>query len=543
MAPAHGKLELTWSNKDMRLLSHDDVSYEWVDPSDWRVSEVRLLREDSTVGAAASGNLLVQGDALHALAALSVLPDYADRYVGQVKLCYIDPPFNTGQAFEQYDDSVEHSVWLTMLRDRLVQIKKLLRPDGSVWVHLDDSEVHRSRSVLDEVFGAEAFVASIIWRSSDNSNNDALTVSTDHNTLLVYRNSADWRANLEPATPERLPHFKNPDNNPRGPWFAGNPVNSPKPRPNLTYDVVSPSGVKIPPPPNGWRWSKETMRARIATGEIEITADNKVRRITYLADHAGLPPSSLWTDLKETGHNRQAKYELKKLFPGLPTSDLFATPKPERLLQKILRLATDPGDLVLDCFAGSGTTPAVAHKMGRRWVAIERSPSTVDTFIRPRLAQVIANQDAGGITATTAWAGGGGFDQAIVGPSMFEAFDDTVVLAEWATGGALAQAVAAQLKFRFDPALPFAGRKGRSRLAVLDGMLTKGVADHLVGLLSDKETLTVVAQALEPGVEEHVRAIRPGSRARKVPRDLAKAGRLPSRLVKMAPSPDGENSD
>ena len=165
-----GRLELTWTNKNKTLLALDDGTYQWVDPSDHRVAEVRLLTDAATVGATnpdrkrAGDNLLIRGDALHALQSLNRIPEFASEYVGKVRLCYIDPPFNTGQAFSQYDDNLEHSVWLTMLRDRLMQIKPLLAPDGSVWVHLDDAEVHRCRSVMDEVFGEGAFIATVIWQ-------------------------------------------------------------------------------------------------------------------------------------------------------------------------------------------------------------------------------------------------------------------------------------------------------------------------------------------------------------------------------------------
>ena len=170
----------------MRLLAHDDVSYEWVDPHDWRVAEVRLLLPVGEVGTPAeTGNLLVQGDALHALTALTSIPEISSDYLGKVKLCYIDPPFNTGQTFQHYDDAVEHSVWLTMLRDRLVQIKKLLSPDGSVWVHLDDAEQHRARSVLDEVFGPENFVTTVIWQKADTLRNDATRFSVSHDYIHV----------------------------------------------------------------------------------------------------------------------------------------------------------------------------------------------------------------------------------------------------------------------------------------------------------------------------------------------------------------------
>ena len=201
MARSKGRLELTWANKDMRLLAHDDVSYEWVDPSDWRVSEVRLLHPVQSVGKPPkTGNLLIQGDALHALTALTSLPSVKGDYVGKVKLCYIDPPFNTGQTFQHYDDSVEHSVWLTMLRDRLVQIKKLLSDDGSVWVHLDDAEQHRARSVLDEVFGAENFVATVIWEKVYAPRNDAKQFSSSHDFIHVYSKQPGWKTNRLPRT-------------------------------------------------------------------------------------------------------------------------------------------------------------------------------------------------------------------------------------------------------------------------------------------------------------------------------------------------------
>lgn len=186
-----GRLELTWTNKPKTLLAHEDQSYEWVDPTDYRASEVRLLHDVVKVGSTApdsrrgSDNLLVRGDALHALNALSSIPEFAREYLGKVKLVYIDPPFNTGQAFEHYDDALEHSVWLTMLRDRLTQIRDFLAPDGSVWVHLDDTEVHRCRVVLDEVFGLDTFAAEIVWEKDKGRRNDT-HISSQHDTILVY---------------------------------------------------------------------------------------------------------------------------------------------------------------------------------------------------------------------------------------------------------------------------------------------------------------------------------------------------------------------
>lgn len=538
-SPGSGRLELTWSNKEMRLLSHGADSYEWVDPADWRVAEVRLLHEVATVGDADAGNLLLQGDALHALTALATLPDCADRYVGKVKLCYIDPPFNTGETFQHYDDAVEHSVWLTMLRDRLVQIERLLHPDGSVWVHLDDAEVHRARCVLDEVFGPQNFVATIIWEKTTSARNDKKQFSTDQDYLLVYSKTAGAfspRREEHTATADRA--YKNPDNDPRGEWREVD-YKGPKTadeRPNLYYPLTHPrTGEEVwPRRERVWAYGKEEHERHKAEnllwwGKTQNYSFPKLKKFLTTRSAAGTPPRTLWrADVADT--TRRAKTEIKNLFPDtIP----FATPKPERLLRQVIQLASDPGDIVLDCFAGSGTTAATAHKMDRRWVTVEWSQTNVDTFVRPRLEKIVAGTDAGGVTDECGWKGGGGFTVATTGPSMFEEFEGTTVLAEWATGGALAEAVAAQLKYVFEPAAPFAGRKGRSRLAVIDGMLTRAVADHLVGLLAEGQTLLVVAQALEPGVEDHVRTARPGSGARKVPRDLATSGRLPSQLVRL----------
>ena len=243
----------------------------------------------------------------------------------------------------------------------------------------------------------------------------------------------------------------------------------------------------------------------------------------------GMVPTTWWT-YEEAGHNQEAKKQVKAMFPG---TDPFSTPKPERLLERVVQIGSNPGDVVLDCFGGWGTTAAVAQKMGRRWVTVEQSAATISTFLRPRLEMVVKGEDPGGITESVGWEGGGGFAHVEVGPSMFETVDGSVVMAEWAVGGELAEAVAAQLGFEFVPDGPLAGRKGRKRLAVVDGMVTEAVAEHLVGLIGDDETLFVVARSLEPGVEDRVRELRSGSRARKIPRDLAHVGRLPSRLVRL----------
>ena len=272
----------------------------------------------------------------------------------------------------------------------------------------------------------------------------------------------------------------------------------------------------------------------LADGRIVFGSDGQgVPAIKlFLAEvQDGLVARSLWPHT-EAGHSQEGKREIQALFPDLQP---FDTPKPERLLERVIHIGSNPGDIVLDCFGGSGTAAAVAHKMGRRWVTSEVSADTISTFLRPRLELVVKGEDPGGITESVGWEGGGGFTHVEVGRSMFEDVDGTIVLAEWAVGGELTEAVAAQLEFELAPEGPLAGRKGRKRLAVVDGMVTGAVVEHLVGLIGDDETLLVVGRALAPGVEDRVRELRSGSRARKIPRDLATVGRLPSRLVRLKP--------
>jgi adenine-specific DNA-methyltransferase len=229
---------------------------------------------------------------------------------------------------------------------------------------------------------------------------------------------------------------------------------------------------------------------------------------------AGRVPSSVWHP-EEVGFVRNGKEEVRAL-----VGDVFATPKPERLMQRIIEIASDPGDLVLDCFAGSGSTAAVAHKTGRRWTTIEWSHDNVDVFTAPRLKKVVSGEDRGGISEAVDWKGGGGFRVLDVASSMYAEDAGVVVLADWATNGALAEAVAAQLGFTHEPDGPFAGRKGRMRLAVLDGHANADVARTLIELLDGTERLTLCATSLDPEVGDLLRRLRAGSRVRVVPEDL-----------------------
>jgi adenine-specific DNA-methyltransferase len=543
MAVEHsGRLELTWTNKHLRLLANQEGGYTWVPPADYRVAEVRLLHDVEDVGetrgqrARAEDNLLIAGDALHALTSLCELPEFAREYVGKVKLAYLDPPFNTQQAFEHYDDALEHSVWLTMMRDRLLQIRKLLARDGSVWVHCDDSEQHRLRVMMDEVLGEAAWVATVIWQKRYSRDNRP-AIGQVHDFLHVYSpDPLAWRdsRNRLPRDEKTAKQYRNPNNDPRGPWRVL-PLDAQGYRKNQMYDIVSPAGVTHRPPKGRcWGMVEERYRELLAEGRIYFGKNGDARPgvIRYLSETEGLVPWTWWPS-DEVGHTDEAKKEILALFPEV---EPFDTPKPERLMQRIVHIASNPGDVVLDCFVGSGTTAAVTHKMGRRWVAVDSSRDTVETFAKPRLEKVVAGADPGGITKDVGWEGGGGFRILEVGPSMFAEVEGRVWLAPWAADGELAEATAAQLGYEFDPDPPFAGRKGRTRLAVVDGLVNNDVVELLVGALAPEEKLVVCGTAIDPEATTLLKTLRSGSRTRKIPASILAEYRI-ARDWRPSPAP------
>lgn len=479
------RLELTWIGKEHRprlepriLLEDPERSYH----AEHRVSENDIFN-----------NRLIFGDNLLALKALE------QEFTGKVKCVFIDPPYNTGSAFTHYDDGLEHSIWLSMMRDRLEIIRRLLSEDGSLWITIDDNEAHYLKVLCDEVFGRSQFVGSIVWRSTDNSNNDARQFSVDHNYVMVYSRTEEWVPNAIGGEGKRS-HFKNPDNDPNGPYFDGNPLNSPKPRPNLTFDLVGPYGNTIKPPKNGWRWSKETIAEKMNAGEIRFTLDGKgIRRRTYLKNMNPLPASTVWADLDETGHNRQAKYEIKNLFSDDPEIRLFGTPKPERLIFKILLLATNPDDIVLDSFAGSGTTGAVAHKMGRRWIMVELGEHA-HTHIIPRLKKVIDGEDPGGVTGATGWRGGGGFRYSRLAPSLVktDAWGREVINPAF-NAEMLAEAVCKLMGFTYAPSETHYWLHGRSTerdaIYVTTAHLNHNQLQHLSDDVGPDRTLLVACKS------------------------------------------------
>jgi adenine-specific DNA-methyltransferase len=499
-----GQLELTWTNKRRRLLAHDDGSYEWVEPSDYRVAEVRLLDEVRTVGTTgehrAADNLLIYGDALHALTSLAKLPEFAAVYHGRVKLAYLDPPFNTQRSFLHYDDNLEHSVWLTMMRDRLKQVQELLAPDGSVYVHCDGSESHYLKAVMDEVFTRTNFHSEIIWKRTG-ARGDAKTWGRVTDSILFYTKSPSfvWNPPYHKHNEEYVASkYRSTDSD--GRLYQLTAIDSPNPRPNMMY-----SWKGFPPPKFGWRYSKETMARLDAEGRIWYPDDQtkRPRLKRYLDESKGRLLDNLWTDIPPV--NSQAKEDTG-----------YDTQKPEKLLERIIAASSNPGDIVLDCFAGSGTTAAVAHKMGRRWVLVERLTETIDKFIVPRLTQCGPDSEDGPFFN---WSGGG-FRVLEVMPSMFEADRGLVVLADWMTNGTLAQATAAQLGFEYLPESPFTGRKGLLRLVVIDGVVNEAVVRLIVQELPEDEQVVICGTGVDPDARVTLRDLRPGSRLRKIPATL-----------------------
>jgi len=499
------KLELTWIGKENRPKLEPRILME--DPEKSHHAKHRVTERDIF------DNRLIFGDNLLALKALEA------EFSGKVKCVFIDPPYNTGSAFIHYDDGLEHSIWLSLMRDRLEIIRHLLADDGSLWITIDDNEAHYLKVLCDEVFGRTCAVANIAWRSSDASNNDAKTFSVDHNHILVFSRQPGWLSYELPRTEAANAHYKNPDHDPNGPWFMGN-LSSPKPRPNLRYKVISPAGNEIDPPANGWRWQKSTLLDMVETGEITFSPDGRrVIKKTYLKNQRGLSPSTMWDDIEDTGHNRQAKYELKKLFPQVETAELFATPKPERLIRKMLMIATRPGDLVLDSFAGSGTTGAVAHKMGRRWIMIELGEHC-HSHIIPRLKKVIDGEDPGGITQAVEWQGGGGFRYTRLAPSLLEKDKwGNWVISDDYNAAMLAEAACKLEGFSYAPSDALYWQHGHSTEQDFIYVTTQSLSAEQLSALSDEvgptRTLLVLCAAFRGKTERW-----PNLTVKKIPKQV-----------------------
>lgn len=602
------RLQLTWYNKDKALIPTETgkYGYTWVDPSDPRYCETHTLVYDDYVQGSQTpksdefayseradlepqdDNLLILGESGDVLEALTRVPELAKKYVGQVKLIYIDPPFNTAQTFASYEDNLEHSIWLTMMRDRLLHMKKLLADDGSIWVHLDDVEVHRMRLLLDEVFSPGSFVTTIAWEKAQGARNDT-DISSAQDLILVYKKSPtiDFKSvrNLLPRSAAQIERYQNPDNDPRGPWRQGDNGTAKSGSEDYRFQIKLPSGRKVVPPPGSyWRFSAASFQAARKEGRIWFGANGDSLPVIkrYLNEVQGGVVPRTWWPASEVGSNQEAKRDhLRRLFPD---SEPFSTPKPERLLERIIHIGSNPGDIVLDVFGGSGTTAAVAQKMGRRWVTCELLESTFTTFTRPRLEKVVNDEDPGGITRTKGervdatenglpdgvspedaakftsvlnklikddpelkksaevktlkaasktrrakevvnWRGGGGFQVAHLSPACFDYTPelDRVMLTAAATGETLIESVAANLGFTLlhpDDDYVFDARRGNALLKVVEGVATTEIVNWLASQVQPGETIVLAATTAMDGVRQHLRRAVKGSRVVVLPDDV-----------------------
>jgi len=425
-------------------------------------------------------NRLIFGDNLLALKALE------QDFAGKIKCVFIDPPYNTGSAFTHYDDGVEHSIWLSLMRERLVILERLLRKDGSLWITIDDNEAHYLKVLCDEVFGRVCFIGNCVWQKRYARDSNA-AIGSAHDHILVYAKNADAfrssRNKLE-LDEKTKAVYKNPNNDPNGDWqsisFTGAGY-----RPNQMYCIEGPNGQKHYPP-EGRHWATlepEYLKLR-AGGRIWFGQDGcgVPRVIRYLTEVQGVVASTWWTH-EEVGHNDEAKKEIHELYGK---QNAFDTPKPERLLKRILEIATNPGDIVLDSFAGSGTTGAVAHKMGRRWIMVELGEHC-HTHIIPRLKKVIDGEDAGGITKAVDWKGGGGFRYYRLAPSLLEKdrWDNYVINKEY-NAAMLTEAVCKLEGFTYAPSETAYWRHGHSTERDFIYVTTANLSHDQLQQLSDE---------------------------------------------------------
>lgn len=491
------KLELTWIGKDKRprlepriFIEDKELSYCAPDAAP---AQGDLLGENPPPSSF-TDNLLIQGDNLLALKALE------SRYAGKVKCVFIDPPYNTGSAFTHYDDGVEHSLWLTLMRDRLEIIRTLLADEGSLWITIDDNEAHYLKVLCDEIFGRSNFMSSAVWNHSVQSKGYSGKFSVHHNYVLVYRKSQSFVLNNLPRQSEHNVNYSNPDDDPRGPWRSGDVRNS-LVRPNLMYDIQTPGGKIIKHPPKGWRFSKETFERELAEGKIKFSEDeSRIIRKIYLADQNGRVPETIWF-AQDVGTTREASSEVKEFVDGV----FFDTPKPEKLLERVLLLSTNPGDLVLDSFAGSGTTGAVAHKMGRRWIMVELGEHC-HTHIVPRLRKVIDGADQGGISKAVNWQGGGGFRYLRLAPSLLKKDQwGNWIINKAYNAEMLAEAMCKHMGFTYAPSQAYFWMHGHSSESDFIYVTTGSLSHDQLRLISeevgDQRTLLICCKAFMAEVE------------------------------------------
>jgi len=474
------RLELTWIGKEKQPKL-----------------EPRILIQDTekSHGDKNSENMLIFGDNLLALKALE------QEFAGKIKCIYIDPPYNTGNAFEHYDDGLEHSIWLSLMKPRLEILRNLLTIDGSIWISIDDTECHYLKVLCDEIFGRKNFVGNIIWQHSLQSKGYGGKFSVHHNYILSYKKSEQFELMLMERTEEHNKNYANPDDDPKGFWRSGDVRNS-LVRKNLMYDIKTPSGKTIKHPQKGWRFSKETFEKELKEGKIIFSEDEErlIRKI-YLCDQEGRVPETIWFG-NDVGTTRDANTEIK----NLNFNSIFGTPKPEALIQRIFTLASNESDWVLDSFLGSGTTAAVAHKMGRKWIGIELGEHC-DTHCLPRLKAVVDGTDQGGISKSVEWEGGGGFKYYDLAKSLLkkDRFENYIINPEY-NADMMAAAMAKHEGFKYRPDEEIYWKQGRSSekdfIFTTTTMVTVEHLDRIYEELAPEESLLICCKSFQKACED-----------------------------------------
>ena len=516
MAQDKQKLELTWIDKDVRprlepriLIEDFELSYH----AAHRVTDNDVF-----------DNRLIFGDNLLALKALE------QEFAGKIKCIFIDPPYNTGSAFTHYDDGVEHSLWLSLMRDRLDLLRRLLTEDGSLWITIDDNESHYLKVLCDEIFGRANFVANVVWQKKASPQANAVWLSDSHDHVLVFaKQKLAWRPGLLPRNDSADSRYLDVDNDPRGLWTSGDFTIS------LTggqrgaqfartgvseniYEIETPSGRTLWPT-KGRCWGASHKRY------LELRSDNRIwfgkdgnnvpRIKRFLSEvQEGIVCTTVWLRT-EVGDNQDAKREVM----AFNSDEVFSTPKPEQLLQRVIEVASARGDWVLDSFAGSGTTGAVAHKMGRRWIMVELGEHC-HTHIIPRMKKVIDGEDRGGISKAVGWKGGGGFRYFRIAPSLLEkdTWGNWVINKEY-RAEMLAEALCKLEGFTYAPSDSIYWQHGYSTERDYIYVTTQNLSHDQLQQLSDEvgteRTLLVLCTAFRAKPEQYVNLT-----VKKIPRQV-----------------------
>ena len=482
------KLELTWIGKH-----NSEYNIANIEP--------RILQESPDLSNckndANTQNKIIHGDNLLALKAL--LPEFE----GKVKCIYIDPPYNTGNAFNHYNDAgVEHSTWLSLMKPRLELLRLLLSEEGSIWISIDADESHYLKVLCDEVFGRNNFIDEVIWQRAYAPINLKKTLSRSHDAIFGYakQKSQSYSLNKLIRSDEANDRYKNPDNDSRGLWKSGDLSVGPAVEKNI-YEIETPSGRKVLPPKGySWRLSKERFDEFVKDNRIWFGKDGSnvpsIKRFLHEVKD-GVVAMTLWT-YQEVGHNQDAKKEIKILFGD----DVFETPKPEKLIQRIIHLASNENDLILDSFLGSGTTAAVSHKMNRRYIGIEMGDHAY-THCKTRLDKVIAGEQ-GGISKAVNWQGGGAYKFYELAPS-FIAKDEfgNLVIDGFYNDAKLIQAMCKLMNFSYQPSQEQYWKhgisSGKNYLFITTQILTCALVAQIASHLGENETLIICAKNFESG--------------------------------------------